>query len=369
MFIALWSLVGCNSIANSVSNSVAAPYIGADGQVLTTIDGNRVFIESPLPLVPPQTDTTALLSVATDTLRYLDHAQGDPAITSGILSDVGTTLADIRATLALVQQLALNSPEQLKDPEFLSRCFRSLRWIPDGGRTHLRQTRYLVYSVNGSPILTESQQFALYAPPADEQGLTEAEAEAKKDSLMRYRYTRQQVAGGVYREGGASAGQAEPLVWLSHEDHEQAILQGTVAARLPGQVEPLLFNVYRSNGMPYDRSIHDTQQQRRYWYFRQVDRVRGWGKEPVTGIALAPMAAVAGDIYNLGLGRVIALKNADGLRLVVLADTGGAFQPNLHQLDLYTGIFDSYAAFSEATRKVGEEADAFILIARPECRP
>ena len=82
------------------------------------------------------------------------------------------------------------------------------------------------------------------------------------------------------------------------------------------------------------------------------------------------MAAVAGDLYNLGVGRLIALRNADGLRLVVLADTGGAFQPNLHQLDLYTGFFPSWSEFSKATAAVGDEAEAWLLVRRTSgCAP
>ena len=105
----------------------------------------------------------------------------------------------------------------------------------------------------------------------------------------------------------------------------------------------------------------------RYWYFRELDAVRGWATEPVVGPALRPMAAVAGDLAHLGFGRLVALSTADGLRLVVVADTGGAFVDNLHQLDLYSGIFPSRAAFAEGTRSVGDTAAAWVVGVAPAC--
>ncbi|MFN7145162.1 MAG: acetate--CoA ligase, partial [Myxococcota bacterium] len=87
--------------------------------------------------------------------------------------------------------------------------------------------------------------------------------------------------------------------------------------------------------------------------------------------ALLPWVAVAGDLDALGFGRLLALRTADGMRLVVLADTGGAFEGNLSQLDLYTGVYPSRAAFDAATSHVGDTAGAWILAARtdlPACR-
>jgi membrane-bound lytic murein transglycosylase len=277
------------------------------------------------------------------------------------LADLGWTPADTTATLALVDDWAQHHPERFSDPVWLGKCFSALHWKPDAGRSQIRLTRYLIYEVEGRLSPDADHPYALYALPADEAGLTEAQAEEKRATLLRFRYSRQDVLAGVYRTGGASENEAPALVWLSLRDHEQALMQGSVSVRLPGEPTRRLYNVHRANGIPYDRSIKETTQQPRYWYFRGLDRVRGWGVEPVPGIALEPLAAVAGDHYNLGLGRLIALKSADGLRLVVLADTGGAFQPNLHQLDLYSGTYPSFSAFSDATSGIGDYADAWVL--------
>ncbi len=340
--------------------SWAAPYRGAEGIAL----GERRAEENFSPdVLPSGTWKTAagLKNVVQDTLRYLAASPADPTVGPGLLADLGWTAADTTASLALVHNWAEHHPERLSDPAWLGKCFSALRWKPDTERAQIRLTRYLIYEVEGRLSPDVDHPYALYALPADEAGLTEAQAEEKRATLLRFRYSRQDILAGVYRAGGASENEAPALVWVSLNDHEQALMQGSVSVRLPGEAERRLYNVHRANGIPYDRSIKETTKQPRYWYFRALERVRGWGVDPVPGISLEPLAAVAGDHYNLGLGRLIALKNADGLRLVVLADTGGAFQPNLHQLDLYSGIYPSFAAFSAATSGIGDYADAWLL--------
>ena len=50
------------------------------------------------------------------------------------------------------------------------------------------------------------------------------------------------------------------------------------------------------------------------------------------------------------------------LQLGVIADTGGAFLPNLHQLDFLAGVFGDRDEFYAATRNLPEYAQAYILI-------
>jgi hypothetical protein len=309
------------------------------------------------------------LAVVTDAQRALAEMrqQALDARAAGLPAAFeGDPAATLRWVQAIAAADAASGRDRLADPAFLSRCTQTWRWIPATPRAgeSIRLTRYLVYAVQGREAPEGNFQHALWALPDDEAGLDAAQAEAKRATLDRYRYTRQDVAAGVYRDG-AAAGRANPLVWLSHGDHEQALLQGTVSVALPGGASRL-YNVHRNNGIAYDRSLTDTRQQRRYWYFRAIDAVRGWAAEPVAGPALRPFVAVAGDLDALGFGRLLALRTADGLRLVVLADTGGAFDGNLSQLDLYTGIFPSHAAFSAATGAIGDTAQAWIVTAAPE---
>ncbi|GDX82645.1 hypothetical protein LBMAG42_44560 [Deltaproteobacteria bacterium] len=308
----------------------------------------------------PRSPSADLVAVAADTLRAWEEMGGTTA--PGLpIAEVGAVDTTLRWIVRIGAEDVATNADRLSDPAFLTRCLATSRWVPDVAREgeRLRLTRYLVYSVTGSASSTGLFQFPLWALPHDEAGLDPAVAEAKRADLDRYRYTRQDVASGVYREGGAAAGHADPLVWLTHGDHEQALLQGTVAVTQGADTK--LYNVHRNNGIPYDKAERDTTKQRGYWYFRAIDAVRGWAVEPVRGPALRAGVAVAGDLEHIGFGRLLALKSADGLRLVVVADTGGAFVNNLHQLDLFTGVHPSAAAFTAATGSIGDTAAAWAL--------
>ncbi len=346
---------------------------GASAGTLAARDPEEHFRPEELAWSAPRAPTADLAAVAADTLRALREmktppAPGYPAAFAGPAEATLDWLVRVAAADAAAEA------DRLADPAFLSRCLATWRWVPTIPRAgeELRLTRYLVYDVEGRATPDAAFTHALWSLPHDEAGLGAEEAEARRGSLDRFRYTRQDVSAGVYREGGAAAGRADPLVWLSHRNHEGAILQGTIAVTLPGEAAPRLYNVHRHNGFPYDRGVRDTRQQRRYWYFRAIDAVRGWAREPVAGPALRPWVSVAGGLDALGFGRVIALRTADGLRLVVLADTGGAFEGNLSQLDLYTGFHPSRAAFDAATSHVGDYAAAWIVAPRkdtPGCNP
>ena len=49
---------------------------------------------------------------------------------------------------------------------------------------------------------------------------------------------------------------------------------------------------------------------------------------------------------------------------MVLADTGGAFQPNLFQLDYFAGAFPDRAALYTATAGLPDRVRASVLLAR-----
>ncbi|MSQ00274.1 MAG: hypothetical protein EXR71_00090 [Myxococcales bacterium] len=307
----------------------------------------------------PRAPSADLVAVARDTLRAWEAMAGTTAAGFPIES-VGPVDATLRWVVDIGEADAASGADRLADSRFLSRCLSSWRWIPDVIRpkSHIRLTRYLVYSVFGRAAAEGLFQFPLWALPTDEAGIDAATADTNR-ALTRFRYTRQDVVAGVFRDGGAAAGQVEPLVWLEREAHEQALLQGTVAVNVGAGTK--LYNVHRNNGIAYDKGERDTRKQRAYWYFRAMDAVRGWAQEPVPGPSLRPYVAVAGDLQNVGFGRLLALQSADGLRLVVLADTGGAFVDNRHQLDLYTGVHSSVAAFDAATSGIGDTAAAWAL--------
>lgn len=71
---------------------------------------------------------------------------------------------------------------------------------------------------------------------------------------------------------------------------------------------------------------------------------------------------------NIGLGRIVVIEHSTGgkqhLQMGIIADTGGAFLPNLHQLDFLAGVFNSKDDFTAYTRKLPEYAKAYILVKR-----
>lgn len=350
------------------------PVRGPDGAPSTrVIEADRLFKAGAGPwadarLLTPSADLAAAAGSAADWLDV--QALSDPSAGhAGVLGDLGPTFAQVKATLRYVQAVAaedrLTGARRLEDPAFIAEHFdyyawRARAWGGDDDR--IRLTRYLVYQVQGSMSRTAVHTTALYAVPDDEAGLSDAEAEASRATLLRYRYSRPEVLAGVFEPGGVSAGRAWPLVYLTRQDALQAQLQGTVEVQL-ADGRRQLFNVHRPNGFPYEKGA-SLEKQPRYWYFRPVDGLYGYGKE--IRPRLVAGASVAGDVYNLGLGKLIALswpgEGGPTVRLVVLGDTGGAFQPNLGQLDYLAGAFPSKEAFLAATRDMPDRVDAGILV-------
>ena len=343
---------------------------GPDGTPTpTTLDIPAIFADRPPTWGQGQvlTPATDLGTQAAAALTWLQQSPDPPH--AGALAELGVTAEDLQATLAFVARIAAEDAgkptQRLQDPAFLAEHFRVIHWTPDApqGETRIRLTRYVIWQVEGTPTRDDAHAYALYAVPDDEQGLTEAEATGR--DLDRFRYTRQQVLAGVYEPGGAAAGRAKPLVWLSRAQVHEALMQGTIEVRHPNG-STHLYNVARPNAWPYVKGL-PSEDQKRLWYFREVDAIYGWGRDDAH-IPLTPGVAVAGDVYNLGVGQLLALSwpGAQGpsVRLVVLADTGGAFQPNLHQLDLLLGSFPSRAAFNTASAALPDRVSADLLVLR-----
>ncbi|MEZ4322783.1 MAG: hypothetical protein R3F61_35270, partial [Myxococcota bacterium] len=272
----------------------------------------------------------------------------DPAAAGSILESLPKDAPTPADRLRTLDHLAKGGALELAG-------FRAWRWTPDaeGARAaklaltdRIRLTKYLIYESAGSPERTDTFDTALYAAPTGE--------EARQ-------LTRQAVFAGAYEPGGAHAGEARPLVWMSRRDVNRAILQGSVQVRFADGTSRML-NVHVSNDVPYDRTIRDPNLQGRYWYFREVEGFRGYGD--TDKIRLEPGVTVAGDVFGLGLGTVLLVSDGTVGRVVVLADTGGAFQPNLYQLDWFAGVFPDHAAYEAGTAHLPTKAEAWVLVAR-----
>jgi hypothetical protein len=331
----------------------------------TSVDWTRVFAE---------TASSDLGFVAAGTARELREqiSEGTPLGHVGLFEQLGLKIEDVLATLDFIVQVAEEdrgeSYKRLEDPVWLAQNFDVYRWLPDRqaakarkvelGEDEIRLTQYLVFQVAGRTVRDDVHNTALYELPAEEI--------AGGPPDIRMKYTRLDVYAGVFEEGGEAAGKARPLVWLTRELANQALMQGSIeVATEDGHVR--MFNVHENNGIPYDPAVKDGNLQRRFWYFREVVGILG-----VEQIPLRPHAAVAGDVYNLGLGKLMALTWDMGrgpeLHLALLSDTGGAFQPNLFQLDWLAGSFASKEAFEAWEQTMPSRVQAAVLVKKGPSR-
>ncbi len=365
-------------LSSSVFSSTAAAYPLQDeaGKTNKQVQANQFFkMGQSLSRATVDTDPAKLAAVARETLAYLNAHPEDRAATGGLFNELGISLTEVKKTLALVQHsieedLSNKRPARILDTQWLNQNFHLISWQADlqGAQANkvnmagnqLRITKYVVFEGQGQTQASNSYCCALYSLPNDEAQLETEAAEAKKSELVRYRYTKQQVIAGALTKHGV-----KPLVWLTRQGLEDALMQGSIMVKMPDGKQRM-FNVHRNNGIGYDRKLKDPKQQRRYWYFKEVKGILGYGQDDK--ILVQPEVTFAGDVYNLGLGKIVAIRylkqGKPTIRLGVLADTGGAFVPNLYQLDYLAGVFPNRAAYQKGVAELPSFAETFILIAK-----
>ena len=307
-----------------------------------------------------------LLIVLKSTRKYFSNRlDSDPDLQrEGILGTQGVKVTDILKTLdfmvlTLQQDIKAKRSIRLQDPKFLNTNFRSIQWTAFNptamDEKRVRMTKYAVFTHPGSRTPTKEFTAGLYALKPD----TDVDA-------IRLKYTKQDVLTNIYEPQGIEFGTVEPLAYLDREGLESALMEGTILIKFTDGTSRF-FNVDRNNNIPFVKGLNPTEQ-KRYWYFKPVTAIKGYGQTIETKISLKPGVTFAGDVLNIGLGRIVVRENAiDGkpqLHMGIIADTGGAFLPNLHQLDFLAGIFDSKDDFNAYTRKLPEYTKAYILVKR-----
>ncbi len=234
-----------------------------------------------------------------------------------------------------------------------SRLGELFRFKPVNPSGQIRLTRYAAFTVPGRERPDRTYNTPLLEIPADEKGLSEAWAEKKRGTLLRFRHTRQEILDGALGK------QSRPLAWLRRRDLEEAQIQGSVRVLFPSGDSPF-FNVSRSNGRPW-LSGRKPQAQNRYWFFRKVPRPLGYGLWSDWQLPIHGMAALAGDLRHFGLGAVVLLVGQRECRLLILVDTGGAFDDNTVQFDLFLGTMANREEYRQLNRSLPEQIQAFIL--------
>jgi len=265
---------------------------------------------------------------------------------------------------SIKKDLSKNKPCRILQPSFLNQHFSFLRWQPDvtgaeknkvelAEKNQIRTTKYAVFKTIGSDTKTDEYSCALY-------GFAD---ESKADDI-RFKFTKQDVvAGALEKEPYQSS--VQPLIWVTRNGLEEALLQGTIAVQMPDKTRKF-FTVDKNNGITYDRRIKDTKLQRRYWYFKEVSSNHDDASRSY--VIKHGDVVVAGDLYAIGLGKLIAMRYENPvtkkreIRFGILADTGGAFTNNLYQLDLFAGIFNTREELFEKTRHFPQQAEAYILV-------
>lgn len=346
--------------------SAATPYRAIDElkKFKFNVNPSQVFNRGKLPSTKIKLNQTDLLTVLTNTRKYYqDHANADPdVLRKGILETQGVTVDDVLKTLdfmiaVLKEDIANRRPTRLQDPNFINSNFKVIKWSAYNPKVknqrQLRITKYAVFIHNGSRKKTAKYNIPIYS----------LNDKFTADKFYT-RYTKQDVLAGIYEPGGKEFGKVEPLAYLTRTGLEEALMQGTILIKFPDGKQGY-FNVDRSNEIPYVRGLKATAQ-KRYWYFREVNDIKGYGYNIDAKISIKPGVTFAGDVLNMGLGKVIVIEhNAGGskqLQMGVIADTGGAFLPNLYQLDFLAGIFPSQKAFVNYISRLPEYATAYILV-------
>ncbi|MDF5724115.1 MAG: hypothetical protein PUP91_27345 [Rhizonema sp. PD37] len=329
-----------------------------------SVQPHQVLSSGKLPAVDIDFNQADLLTVLSNTRKYFqDYASADPDISrTGVLGTEGVTVQDVTRTLdfmiaVLQEDIAKNQPTRLQDPLFINSHFRVIKWsghyLKHPEKKQLRITKYAVFTHSGSHTKSSTFDTPIYS----------LKDNSNQDKFYT-KYTKQDVLSGIYEPGGKEHGKVDTLVYLSRKGLEAALMEGTILVNMTDGTKAF-FNVDRNNEMSYVRGVA-AGAQKRYWYFRQVDAIKGYGYKIDAKISIAPGVTFAGDVLNIGLGKIIVLEYLkDGskhMHLGVIADTGGAFLPNLHQLDFLAGIFQSEQDFEQHSKQLPDYATAYILV-------
>lgn len=312
------------------------------------------------------TNPYSLLQTAQDTLNFIkkNKNKSNCILVPSHLSQF-LTIKNLESTLefiiSVIKQDMVKGKFRILDPTFLNENFKFIKWkadrdmalnnginLPYGGA--IRLTNYAIFCVQGSYKKNKQNQCALYQV---------------LDNHICRKYSKQQILSGILNQS-ANKNKVKPLVWLTRFDFEDALMQGTILVRMPDGKERV-FVASHNNGIEYDKNNKDPWMQKRFWYFNETyssnDAVEQFKKR----LKNRQNIVFAGDIFNIGLGKIIAIKHINPftqkkeLRLGVVADTGGAFVRNLYQLDLFVGIFNNRQDFTNYIKHLPMRTDAYIL--------
>lgn len=312
------------------------------------------------------TDPLNLLQVAQDVLHHFKCCgfKTDPLINpAGFRSLISPEQVQqtLKFLIDVIQEDKESGNFRILDPKFLEENFGVVRWDADWKRAQanrikmphdkrIRLTSYGIWTVKGSNKKTASHPCGLYQ---------------LLDSGIAQKYTKHQILAGVL-ERAENRTKCRALAWVSRQDLEDALMQGTVIVAFPDGQRKVL-KVWVNNGIAFDWHQKNILAQKRYWFFKELKVAGKSNTEIVNGLRNRKNVIFAGDLANIGVGKLIAIRHQnpitkrDELRLGLLADTGGAFENNLYQLDFFSGVFENKSALKRHLRGLPMATRACIL--------
>jgi hypothetical protein len=330
-----------------------------------------------------------LCEVSQNTQDYLHNVTEDKfAVHPGTVFNNKFSMEDIENTLAFIcstyrEDVRAKRKSRLHNQAFIKKHFNFYHWKPDIKtarkiaeessndvksrllnnipKDRIFLTKYYTKLLEGSFVKTDIYNQALYKLPTDENNISLEQAKAKKKQLIRYSYTRQQVINGALIQNK----QVEPLIWITEEALHDVLLQGTGVVEVDGVIR--YFNVHRNNGISYDYAM-GKREQARYWYFIEVPSIMGYGEKQENKIALKPQVTFAGNVKQLGLGKLLMVsyeRNGENIsRMGILADQGGAFDGNLFQLDMLVDSYTGWDDYHQANKHLPDYAKAWLMLVK-----
>jgi hypothetical protein len=358
----------------SITRAICAAFI------VTSLSTQAEFVLQASPDIQGELEVnfTDLCEVAKNTKHYIEtFPQDDFAVHEGTVIE-GISIDRVVKTLSFLCQSANKA---IFTDEYLIKHFDFYRWLPDKSQANkiagksnnavkkrlltkipeqqIFITKYYTKLLNASDVATDKFNQALYALPYDEQSLSLEQAEHNKQDLIRYQLTRQDVIKGALRDSNL----AKPLIWLTEEALHDVLLQGTGVVDVGGKRR--YFNVHRNNGIAYNYSL-GKREQSRYWYFSEVPSTLGYGKTLGDKISIKPEVTFAGNVKELGLGKLFLINYQVGDKsfnnMGILADQGGAFDNNLFQLDFLKGSYFGWKDYYQANKHLPDYANTWLML-------
>lgn len=336
-------------------------------------------IKTPITYEQIKTNTSNILKAARYALQYFKsgNKKSRDLTTSKFLEKKYISNLEARKTLEFIvktieeDQKSKRSKSRILDPNFIKKNFSFIKWNSDqqtANKNHvklpkwynhgklapekIKLTSYAIFKRYASYKKTKTHKYALY------------EISSKDfESKLRLKYTKQKILSGALEKKDFK-NHVSPLVWVSRQSLEEALMQGSIMLLMPDG-KKRIFNTYKSNGFPFIKKLKTTWRQKKYWFFKEIKKQKS--QQQLSSPLTLGGVIFAGDVHSIGLGKIIALKyknlrtKKDELRLGVLADKGSAFSNNLYQLDFFVGVFNNRKEFKKFIGQFPPAVEAYIL--------